>query len=50
MHVSLPPKSRPAHLRTFADGRLVKHSIIGGRVVFSLPTAAGRAADWAVVG
>ena len=50
MHVLLPPDSRVRGLRTYADGRLVRHSVRGGLVVFSLPTVGGRAANWAVVG
>jgi hypothetical protein len=50
MHVAIPPGGRMAPLRTYADGRLVSHSVRGGLVSFSLPTAARRAANWAVVG
>ena len=50
MHVSIPPGGRPGRLRTYADGRLVPHSLQGALVVFALGTQAGRAADWAVTG
>jgi hypothetical protein len=33
----------------FANGRPVRSRVAGGLVTFSLPTRAGRAADWAVV-
>lgn len=48
MHVSAPPGTSLKRLRTYADARLVPHAITNGLVVFGLPTAAGRAADWAV--
>ncbi|MFL5822183.1 MAG: GH36-type glycosyl hydrolase domain-containing protein [Solirubrobacteraceae bacterium] len=50
MHVALPPGARLKRLRTYAAGRLVAHSVRGRLVVFRLPTRAGRAANWAVVG
>ena len=50
MHVALPPGGTARGLRVYADGRLVRHSIRAGLVVFSLRTIRGRAADWAVVG
>jgi hypothetical protein len=50
MHVALPPGGTSRGLRTYADGRLVPHSVRGGLVTFVLPTRPGRAADWAVVG
>ncbi len=50
MHVSVPPGARAAQVRTYADGRLVPHSMQGGLIVFPLATRPGRAADWAVEG
>jgi hypothetical protein len=50
MHVSPPPGAGTRGLRTFANGRLVAHSVRGGLLVFSLPTVGGRPANWAVQG
>jgi hypothetical protein len=50
MHVSLPPNTQASQLRTFADGRRVPHRITGRIVSFSLRTARGRPANWAVAG
>jgi hypothetical protein len=48
MHVAVPPGLNPQRLAAYANGRRVPHSLENGLVVFRLPTAAGRAADWAV--
>jgi hypothetical protein len=50
MHASLPPGASLHGLRTFADGRQVRHTVRSGLVVFTLPTVGGRPANWAVQG
>jgi hypothetical protein len=50
MHVADPPgTSADTHVQAYADGRRVRSTRSGGLIVFTLPTTAGRPADWAVV-
>ena len=50
MHVAVPAGASARRLKAYADGRLVRHVVRGGRGVFSLRTVGGRASDWAGVG
>jgi hypothetical protein len=50
MHVAPPPGAGPrARVQAYAGGRPVRSRRAGGLIVFTLPTVAGRPADWAVV-
>jgi hypothetical protein len=50
MHVADPPGTNAkTPMQAYADGHRVRSTRSGGLIVFTLPTAAGRPADWAVV-
>ena len=46
--VAPPPGVDPSEAVTWANGRAVAHTVAGGLLRFTLPTSAGRPADWAV--
>ena len=48
MLVAPPPGVDPDHAVTWANGARVPRTLVDGLVQFTLPSAAGRAADWAV--
>jgi hypothetical protein len=50
MHVAPPPGVSLEAAKTFAGSRQTSHTVVGGLVQFTLPTRAGRAANWAVTG
>ena len=50
MRVAPPAGLAPDRVTTYAAGRQVSHSVAQGLVQFTLPTKAGRPADWAVSG
>jgi hypothetical protein len=48
MQVAPPPGVSASHAVAYVGGSVVPHSVVGGLVQFSMPTAAGRPSDWAV--
>lgn len=48
MRVAAPPGVSPAQAIAFAGAKQVPDTVVDGLVQFTLPTKAGRAADWAV--
>jgi hypothetical protein len=50
MRVAPPAGLAPDQVTAFAAGKQVSHTVVEGLVQFTLPTKAGRAADWAVSG
>jgi hypothetical protein len=48
LEVRVPSRVASTALRTWANGIAVPHTVTGGSVTFTLPGAAGAAADWAV--
>jgi hypothetical protein len=48
MDVAPPPGVAADQAVAYADGQQVPATVVGGLVQFTLPTPAGRAADWAV--
>jgi hypothetical protein len=48
MDVAPPPGVSADQAVAYADGQQVPATVVGGLVQFTLPTRAGRAADWAV--
>jgi Glycosyl hydrolase 36 superfamily, catalytic domain/Glycosyltransferase family 36 len=50
MRVAPPPGVAPGQVSAFAGGTQVPYTVVEGLVQFTLPTKAGRPADWAVSG
>jgi hypothetical protein len=50
MRVAPPPGVSAEQAKAFAGSKQVPATVVGGLVQFTLPTRAGRAADWAVSG